>query len=171
MILTPDEAAALDTLQDSEADVVDVALDAGPLREYIALSDMLKAREGEVDALKERKKELMAGLLSAFELRGVSSIVVDGRSVYTRIPTRPRYRDRPADQGGGRFGPADAVAALRAIGRDDVIAPETVNYQTLGAILREFQDADGGIPEPLADVVELEDYPEVRVGAPRPSRR
>jgi hypothetical protein len=167
--MTPDEAAAAehDTVPPVPPAEQPAAIDVTLIRELAAVTDQLKAREGEVTDLKARKKQLSDEILEFFELHGLEDMRVDGRKAYVHRPTYPRYRDKPVEDGGGKYTAADAVEALRAIGRGAQVQPETVNYQTMGAILREFRDAGQPVPEALARVVELGEGAEVRVGGVR----
>lgn len=167
---TPDEAAAtehgaVDAVQPPAEQAP--AIDLNLVRELAAVTDQLKAREGEVTDLKARKKELSEQLMEIFELHGLDDLRVDGRKAYVHRPTFPLYKEKPVEEGGGRYTAADAVKALRAIGRGAQVQPETVNYQTMGAILREFRDAEQPVPAALAKVVELGESAEVRVGGAR----
>jgi hypothetical protein len=169
MTTTPDEAAAALQMPDAQPEPAPevAALNPDLVRELASVTDMLKAREGEVKDLKERKRKLSEELLGTFELNGLDSVRVDGRLAYLHSPTYPVYLEKPADQGGGRYTAQDAVAVLRKIGRGAQVQPETVNHQTMGAILREYRDAKTALPEELAKIVRLEEAPEVRVRAPR----
>lgn len=146
-------------------DITAVNLDL--IRELASVSDRLKANAGEETDLKRRKEELSEQLLGMFEMNGVRSLDVDRRRAYVFTGTYPKYRDRPAEEGGGKYGAADAVKALKAIGRGDAVTPETVNWNTMGSILREYRDAEQDPPPELAAIVELGEKPEVRVGKPR----
>ncbi|HET9144124.1 hypothetical protein [Actinophytocola sp.] len=166
---TPDEAAAAPestaptTPQAEQPPTIDVA----KIRELATVTDQLKAHEGAVADLKARKKQLSEEILEVFELHGLEDMRVDGRKAYIHRPTFPLYKEKPVEEGGGRYTAADAVEALRAIGRGAQVQPETVNYQTMGAILREYRDAEQPVPEALAKVVELGENAEIRVGAAR----
>lgn len=168
---TPDEAAAVEhdttAAPDPAGPEVAPTIDVSLIRELATVSDQLKAREGEVKDLKARKAELSAKIIETFELHGLDSIRVDGRNAYVHRPSFPVYREKPVEEGGGKYTAQDAVDALRAIGRGAQVQPETVNHQTMGAILREYRDAGQPVPEALAKVVELGESAEVRVGAPR----
>lgn len=169
MTITPDEAAAtafVEPAEDPEAENVP-QIDIAAIRELAMVTDMLRAREGEVEDLKARKRVLSAQLLPAFELNGLDQMRVDGRPVYVFNATYPKYQEKPVSEGGGKYTAQDAVAALREIGRGAQVQPETVNYQTMGAILREYRDQNQPIPEALAKFVTLGEAPEVRVGAAR----
>jgi hypothetical protein len=168
MTTTPDEAAAAIEMPDAQPEPApEVApINTELVRELAMVTDQLKAREGEVAELKTRKRQLSEELLGTFELHGVDQLKVDGRLAYVHSPSYPVYLDKPADQGGGRYTAQDAVDVLREIGRGAQVQPETVNHQTMGAILREYRDAKTAIPEALAKIVKLEEKPEVRVRAP-----
>lgn len=161
-----------DTVQLAEPPAPEIVpIDTDKVRELAYVQDQIKARKGEMDDLKDREKELQGELLTAFELNGSDSIRVDGRACYIRTDTYPKYLDRDSEDGGGKYTAKDAVEVLRAIGREAQIQPETVNYQTLGAILREYRDNEEPLPEALAKIVELGEEPKVRVGAPTRKRR
>lgn len=166
---TPDEAAAehgaVDTAEPSAEQPA--AIDVDKIRELAAVTDQLKAREGELEDLKRRKRQLSQELMEVFELHGMDQMRVDGRKAYIHRPTFPKYREKPVTEGGGKYTAADAVEALKAIGRAAQVQPETVNYQTMGAILREYRDAEQPVPAALAKVVELGESAEVRVGGAR----
>jgi hypothetical protein len=168
-MITPDEAATGEV----ESEAEDAPEEAPPtinvslVRELAAVTDMLKAREGEVEDLKRRKAQLSQQLLPAFEMNGVKNMQVDGRKAYVHTTTFPQYLEKPTEEGGGKYTARDVVDALRAIGRDAQIQPETVNHNTLGAILREYRDQDLPLPEALAKLVKLGERPEVRVGGAR----
>jgi len=140
-------------------------------RELAQISDSITAHEGEIEGLKVCKADLDAEIMQYFELAGDTQLAVDGRKVYLKPRTFPVYRERPADEGGGKYTADDVVAALRAIGRNADIKPPSVNHQTLGAILREYRDAEKPVPEALDAVVELGEELKVAVGAPRRGRR
>lgn len=145
-----------------------VGIDPDLARELARVQDAIKAREGEVADLKAREKQLSDLLLPQFQRSGSRTTEVDGRSVYIHAATYANYLEKAP---GEKYTAADAVAALRAIGRAHQIQPETVNYQTLGAILREYRDRDEDLPAVLAGIVELGEKPTVRVGAPKVRRR
>lgn len=145
-----------------------VGIDPDLARELARVQDAIKAREGEVEDLKKREKELSALLLPQFQRAGSRRTEVDSRTVYIHSATYPNYLEKSP---GEKYTAADAVAVLRAIGRAHQIQPETVNYQTLGGILREYRDRDEDLPAALAEIVELGESPSVRVGAPKVKRR
>lgn len=169
MTTTPDEAAAATEMPGARPEPAPEAAPINPdlVRELAMVTDQLKAREGEVAELKARKRQLSDELLGTFELNGLDQMRVDGRLAYVHTPTYAVYLDKPADKGGGRYTAQDAVAVLREIGRGAQVTPETVNHQTMGAILREYRDQERPLPEALAKIVKLDEKPEVRVGSAR----
>lgn len=156
-----------------------VSVDTKKLREYASIADQIKAKEGEIEGLKERRKELQEEILDQFALNGVHSLVVDNRPIYTRTERYPRLLERPEEDGGGRYTYADFVPVLRKLGFKGAITPESVHHKTLTSVLRELleQSAEAakasGIDQPptlppeLARMVELVEEPKVCVGAPR----
>jgi hypothetical protein len=140
-------------------------------RELAAISDSIKAHKGEIEGLEARAAELDKILKKYFELAGDTKFYVDGRAVYLKPRSFAVYCDRPAEDGGGKYGSADVVAAFREVGRTGDIKPPSVNPQTLGAILREYRDAEKPVPEALARVVKLDEEIKIAVGAPRRARR
>jgi hypothetical protein len=140
-------------------------------RELAQISDSITAHKGEIDGLEARKAEIDAELMKYFEMAGDTQLSVDGRKVYLKPRTFPVYRERPAGDGGGKYTADDVVAALREIGRAADIKPPSVNHQTLGAILREYRDAEKPVPPALDAVVKLDEEIKIAVGAPRRGRR
>lgn len=163
--LAPDATFQL-VVEAPQPDVVGV--DPRLARELAQIQDAIKAHEGTLEELKERQDQITKLLLPQFQLAGSRRTEVDGRTVYISSRTFPRYLEKAP---GEKYTAADAVAALRAIGRAHQIQPETVNYQTLGAILREYRDRDEELPAALLGIVELDEDLSVRVGAPKTKRR
>lgn len=135
-------------------------------REMAEISDTIDTHEGEIEGLKQRYAALEKKIMSYYELAGADQVAFDNRLAYLKSRTFPQYRERPASEGGGNYSAADAVRVLREIGREGDIKPETVNHQTLGAILREYRDADKPVPPELDAVVTLGEKYGVRIGAP-----
>lgn len=140
-------------------------------RELAEIEDAIAAHTGEIDGLKARHAELSKAIMSYFELAGDTQIAFDNRLAYLKSRTFPVYRDRPASEGGGKYSSDEVVEALREIGRAGDIKPPSINPQTLGAILREYRDAEKAVPEKLAKLVELGEEYSVKVGAPGRKRR
>ncbi len=140
------------------------------VRELATVSDQIKAHEGTAKDLKSRRSQIVADLLELWERDDVRSAEVGGRKAFIHPRTFPVLRERPAEQGGGRYTNADVVAVLNRIGRGAAVSPPTVNHQTLGAILREYEESDTGMPPELAEVVELGSVSDIRVGPPRKNR-
>jgi hypothetical protein len=140
-------------------------------REMAEIHDAKIAHEGEIEGLNKRYGELEKKIMGYYELAGDTQLPFDGRLAYLKSRSFPVYRERPAEDGGGTYGAADVVDALRKIGRTGNIKPETVNPQTLGAILREYRDAEEAVPKELAKLVELGETYSVAIGPPGRKRR
>ena len=166
------EASTVVTLlphdDEDPADEIPAALDPGKVRELADIEDRLRIAEGSVTELKARREALSKELMGTFEILGYDEVVIDGRKVYLREDTYPNYRER---EDGTKFTAADAVEVLRTIGRGVQVSPETVNYQTMGSILREYRDAEQPVPPELDAVVKLDSKYSIRVGPPRKKRR
>lgn len=142
-------------------------IDLDLLKELASISDRLKALPGEEKDLKARRKELSEMLVEQFAENDVRTINVNGRTAYVHTTTSPKFLERPAGEGGGKYASEDALAAFREIGRDSQITPATVNWMTLGSVLREYRDDNEPLPTPLAKIVTLDENLEIRVRAPR----
>lgn len=140
-------------------------------REMAEIQDSIDAKEGEVVGLKARYAELERKIMDYYELAGADQVAFDDRLAFLKSRTFPQYRERPASAGGGNYSAKDAVEVLRAIGREGDIKPETVNHQTLGAILREYRDSNKPVPPELEAIVTLGETYSVRIGAPGRRRR
>lgn len=138
-------------------------VDTGLVRELTAVCDELKATEGKVKDLKRRKKEISDKLVEDYIANGLKSQNVGGRTSYLHTSTYAEYNERPAEEGGGKYTDADLIPVLHAIGRSELIKPQSVHSQTLASLLREFREAEKPLPKPLAKIVRLTGNPEVRV--------
>lgn len=141
------------------------------MRELISVSDQRKLAEGQVDDLEKREEELSEKLVEQFAANGVEKLTVDGRTLYTHTQTGASFKERSADEGGGRYAVGDLVPVFRKLGMGHHIKPETVNWQTISAILREYREAEEPVPAELARMVELKGSPQIRVRAPRKTRK
>lgn len=167
-MITPDEAAATET-PTAEPVTAEPQVSRETLlgREMAMISDRLKAHDGEIKDLKSRYGQLQEEMLEIWEMNGTRYRDVDGRRVYTHTNRFPKYKEKPAEQGGGKYTAADAVAALKTIGRGAQVTPETVNWQTMRSILLELRKDEQAVPPELAEIVELGEALEIRVGAPK----
>lgn len=154
-----DDALAPTELEASEDGQVN--LDAA--REIAQISQEVEDLKGRLDYLRERKQELENLLVEQFAAHGMTSVSVDGKTVYTQRNRHPEYLERPAAEGGGRYNARDLVAAFAALNRQAQISPPTINANTLGAVLREYADNDGALPPELADKVRLVTSMQIRV--------
>lgn len=152
---------------DEELDRAD-GVDPGVAREIKEIEEDLAELEARVSALKERRAELENQLIEQFASHGVSSIVVDGRSVHTHRRTFAEYLDKPAELGGGKWRPQDLVPIFQALGKAELVTPPTMHSGRLAAIIREYLEADDGeLPPELADKVRLGSTLSIRVGVAR----
>lgn len=140
-------------------------------REMAQISDELKLRKGEVEGLEDRYKTLSDKLMAYYETVGDRKLPFDGRSANLRIDTFAQYKDKPADEGGGRYTNAEVVEVLRKIGREGDIMPESVLPSVLAAILREYRDSETPVPPELDAVVKLGERYRVTITKPSPGRR
>jgi hypothetical protein len=101
---------------------------------FIEIMEKIRAHEGEIDDLKEKKKALEEKLLANFRKAGIDRVTVEGKTIWLR-------RDVRASAGGNMEG---LVSALREEGQDEFIK-ESVNANTLSAWVREF-DPNGDLP-------------------------
>lgn len=158
------------------------AVDTALLRELASVSDQIKAKEGEVEGLKEHRRRLQEKVLDEFALNGVNKLTVDGRPIYTREERHARLLERPIEEGGGRYEYRDFVPVLRQLGFEGSITPENVHHKTLTAVLRELleqaaeaaendTDEPPALPPELAHMVELVSEIKVVVGAPRRTKK
>jgi hypothetical protein len=165
---TPDEAAAAEhPAAPLVTEQPQVSRETLLGREMAMISDQLKARDGEVKDLKSRYAQLQEQMLEIWEMNGTRYRDVDGRRVYTHTNRFPLYKEKPPEKGGGKYAAADAVAALKTIGRGAQVTPETVNWQTMRSILLELRKDEQPVPPELAEIVELGEALEIRVGAPK----
>jgi hypothetical protein len=141
-------------------------IDLDAIRELASITDRLKALDGEQKDLKARKLVLSDKLVEDFARNTVRTVNVNDRTAYVHTKTFPDYQDRPAEEGGGKYAAEDVIPVLRTLNRAHQITPETVNWMTMGAILREYRDLNEPVPAELARLVVLDSDMEIRVRAP-----
>lgn len=161
-------ASLCDVLEPApSADPVIAPVDMELLRELASVSDQLDLAEGSVKDLKKRKKELSELLVEQFAANGVKNINVDGRTSYMHTSTGASFKERPPEEGGGNYTLEDLVPVLRKLGKGAYVKPETTNWQTISAVLREYHKSKEPVPDELAKMVSLKASPEIRVRAPQ----
>lgn len=130
------------------------------MREIASIDDKITALEGEIKDLKKRRGELDGKLVEGFAANGVQNMKVGGRTFYVRSTSGARFLERPE---GGFYTYDDVIPVLRELGREELIKPETVNWQTLSSLLREYRDAKKPVPDALAKIVRLDTEPHIGV--------
>lgn len=123
----------------------DTQIDIENMRRYVALTQRKRAAEGEVDELKRELARLESKLLEDFERAGVDSMRIDGMTVYPHRQLFANARDGDKER---------AVEALRACGLDDYVK-EQFNTQSLSAYVRELDELEEPLPEPLAEALDV----------------
>jgi len=131
-------------------------IDTALVRRYKDLRAAEAASDSERKAMKEEADKLEQQIVDMYSEAGVPSLSIDGKTVYLHRSTYAQ-----------RIGGADSdavIAALRASGHGDIVK-DNVNGQTLNALVRELCDGDEpkGLPEPLADVLELGERFAIRI--------
>ena len=149
------------------ADVVSMEDFYGMGREMDQIGKRLKAITAEEDALKARKAELSNQMVAVFARLGESRLYFDDRRAYVFHEAYPAFK---AKDDGTKYTLRDLVPVLESLGREAQIQEPTVHYKTAISILKELM-AEGGLPDELAAIVELEHVPTVRVGVGAKSQR
>jgi len=132
------------------------ATTADLVNRFIELDEQRKAKEGEVDAIKEELRLLERLLMERFENAGMQSMKsAKGTTLYIR-----RELWAGAAEGAGEL----LLSSLKAVGLGDMVE-EKVNTQTLSAYVREVEkerfagaavsphEIVQALPEPLRKVV------------------
>lgn len=121
---------------------------AARMRRLEFLDDQIKTRESEIKGLKEEYNQLSATTMEHMTQEGVPSITVDGNTWYMKSKTFVEMIDGATSE--------DVREALIASGYGAMVKP-TYSSQSLGSLLREFEESEGQIPIPdaLAAVVRL----------------
>lgn len=149
------------------ADVVSMEDFYGMGREMDRIGKRLTALTAEEDELKARKRELSDQMVAVFARLGESRLYFDDRRAYVFSEAYPKFK---AKDDGTKYTLRDLVPLLRAMGREAQVQEPTVHFKTAIAVLKELT-AEGGLPDELAAVVELEYAPSVRVGVGAKSKR
>ena len=112
------------------------------------------ANQAEEAAAKEEVKRITAEgdaieatLLEQFFDDGITSLAVDGMTVYITNPVRAKKANDGVER-------EDIVEALIVTGHGD-IAPRSFNWNTLTSLCRELTEEGRELPEALANVIEV----------------
>lgn len=126
-----------------------MTIDPALYQRYADLADLRKAKESDVDAIKEEMATIERDLLAAAADEGVASMTVakaDGSKaiVYLRRDVRARNLK----------GPDETAAAIASIPDLAHLAMPRVNMNSLASVLRDLEDAGEPLPPELDGIVE-----------------
>ena len=116
----------------------------------MVLSDEIKEKEDEIEALKTQRAQLQAAIVEDFGQQGIDSISIDGRKVYLRRDLRASV---PAEK------IEAAVKAFRLAGYGDMVK-DSINAQTLSAFVRENE---GSLPTTIAPFINVFEQFSIRI--------
>lgn len=104
-----------------------------------------------VSALKDERAGIEAQLIDQYAMAGVQSVRVDGKSVYLRHDTYAKILDKDK-----------LIPVLRRTKHGDIVK-ETVNSNTLSALVREIFDGQHKVPKAWDGVLTVSDKFSIRV--------
>lgn len=137
-------------------------------RELDRVSKEIRKNDESTKALKERKRHLSEKMLGTFAQVGQSALAVDDRRAYIHHELYPEFEEK---DDGEKYTYRDLVPVLKAMGREEQVTAETVNYRTMQGILREIRDGVIPMPPEMAKMVKIGEKAEVRIGVGRKSTR
>lgn len=135
-----------------------------PIAQILRIQDLTAEKnrlQAELDEVKRQRADLERELVEAFTEAQTNSTTVRGRTVYLQRTVVASKRPGVTTE--------QLVAALRAIGKEELITKDTVSAQTLSAFVREIDAADEELPPELAAVVAPFEKYEIRVNNGRAS--
>lgn len=134
----------------------EAGIDTALVRRYKDLRSAEAASDSERKAMKEEADKLEQQIVDMYADAGVPSLSLDGKTVYLH---RSTYAQRLPG-----LTSEDVMEALRKSGHGDIVK-DSVNGQTLNALVRELCDGDEpkGLPEPLAEVLEMGERFAIRI--------
>lgn len=158
------QAAVAEEFPDLPDGVEPGQIDMALVRRYRELREAADVAEAEKKAYKEEADKLEQQLVEMYSDAGLQNLSVDGKTVYLHRSTFAQ-----------RLPGVDAEMveeALREAGAGDLIKT-TVNANTLGAYVREFDEREEPLPEPIAKVLQLGERFSIRINAQakKPTRR
>jgi len=112
-------------------------------REFLEAYDEEKAAEEQLKELREKRRRLNDELIDRFQAEEVAGITVDGRNVSLARRIDPLHLVS-AEATAEAFLQHPEYASLVKLG---------INYQTLGAVVREWYEG-GGIPKEFRDLLD-----------------
>ena len=114
------------------------------LKRYLKLRDKEVELKAKLSEVQDEKGEVQKNILSYYERQGITSLTVDGKTMYVN-------RQLWARTAGAM---PDVVAALEAVGMGTLVK-QTVSTQSLSSYCRELDDENKPIPDPLAEFVKV----------------
>jgi len=124
-------------------------MDTAVIREFQRLKALEAELRADLNEVEAARKELEEQVTTQLIEEGVQNINIDGQTVYLRRDVYPSY---PA-------GKEAAIALLAADPAHQDIVQQTINHQTVCALLREL---DGNYPAEWQGIIEVADV--YRVG-------
>lgn len=128
---------------------------SGPQR-LIEIDEELERLDGRSADLKKEREELEARLLEQFGQQGVSKVSLNDKTVYMHRQTWAGVVDGRKE---------DLHAALRDVGAGDLVK-ESVNMNSLSALVREYPKDEAGapvLPAPLVGLVRVTERYSLRI--------
>ena len=124
-------------------------MDVTLVKQFAELKRQEADLRGQLETVEKARKLLEQQVIDAYAEAGVQKLTVDGATVYLRRDVYPSYPQ----------GKEAAVALLAADPAHQDIVQQTINHQTVCALLRE---QDGNYPAEWQGIIEVADV--YRVG-------
>jgi len=132
------------------------------IKTYVGLADDIKALEKKVKDLTASKGKIESRILENFSENGISSIKIDGSTVYLHRQLwagTDRHEDEDDESEEPKI---RAIAALRAAGCEDLIK-ENFNVMTLSAFVRELDQNKEELPAEFEGAIKVAEVFSARV--------
>lgn len=128
-------------------------MDIEKLRDYVRLRRREAELKAQMESIKKEADDLQHELLEQFGQDGVSSMTVDGMTVYLH---------RQLWAGAVEGVPKDTVVeVLKSVGLGHFVT-ESFNVQTLSSYVRDLEREEEELPEELADVIAVREVYGIR---------
>jgi phage host-nuclease inhibitor protein Gam len=105
---------------------------------YLAVANSERELKDELESLKEERERLEQAVLDELAEGGLTSVTIDGRTIYTRRDIFPRY-------------PQGKEAAIKLVlqgeFREIAKTRTDIHHQTMRALLKELSETDSLPPE------------------------
>jgi len=132
------------------------------IKTYVDLADGIKELEARVKGWKSDKAKIEKRILENFSETGISSIKIDGSTVYLHRQLwagTDRHEDEDDESEEPKI---RAIAALRAAGCEDLIK-ENFNVMTLSAFVRELDQNKEELPAEFEGAIKVAEVYSARV--------